>query len=416
MSSRGRKAPSTDGPDLDALAAVSAAVEAGAGLPEVVRAAARALDASVVLFDGAGAVLAVAARSPADERSLAEGADGVESHELRVADEVVGRLRMRSRSTPAGAVVGLVKTVVAAEVRRVQAPGRASGEAAGAFVRALLDRGLAADAGEVATRAGEAGIEVASGAGVLVVRAQPRVPTDGDWRGRVLALAERGARATVPTALAAGTGELDAHLAQAVVLLPGAREPASVRAGELVARELESGLPGFAIVVGRSRFAPGPAELRRAVAEAMLAANVAATGESAGVLAFEDTGAYRLLLGTMSEDPAELERFYAETVEPLAAYDEQYETELVRTLETFLESDGNVAGAAQRLFTHRHTVRYRLERIRDLCGLDVGSTDGRERLSLGLKAMRVLGIAAPRGPATEAGSEAGRVPGGPRRR
>ena len=111
------------------------------------------------------------------------------------------------------------------------------------------------------------------------------------------------------------------------------------------------------------------------------------------MLAFEETGAYRLLLSAMSEDPAELQRFYAETVEPLVAYDEQYETELVQTVEAFLEADGNVAGTAQRLFTHRHTIRYRLERVSELTGLDVGSTDGREKLSLGLKAMRVLGIA-----------------------
>ena len=112
----------------------------------------------------------------------------------------------------------------------------------------------------------------------------------------------------------------------------------------------------------------------------------------------------------MSEDPAELQRFYAETVEPLVAYDEQYETDLVHTLETFLDADGNVAGSAERLFTHRHTIRYRLERVKELTSLDVGSTDGRERLSLGLKAMRVLGIVPPGGPAHEKGAEAGRVP------
>jgi len=64
---------------------------------------------------------------------------------------------------------------------------------------------------------------------------------------------------------------------------------------------------------------------------------------------------------------------------------------------------------AKELFTHRHTIRYRLERVRDLTGLDVSSTDGRERLGLGLKAMRVLGIASPQGPATEAGAGGGRV-------
>jgi len=139
--------------------------------------------------------------------------------------------------------------------------------------------------------------------------------------------------------------------------------------------------------------------------------SVGESGEPDGpaLLAFEATGAYRLLLPAMSEDPGELQRFYAETVEPLVAYDDQYETDLVQTLETFLDADGNVAGTAQRLFTHRHTVRYRLERVRDLTGLDVSSTDGRERLGLGLKAMRVLGIASPQGPATEAGAGGGRV-------
>jgi DNA-binding PucR family transcriptional regulator len=111
----------------------------------------------------------------------------------------------------------------------------------------------------------------------------------------------------------------------------------------------------------------------------------------------------------MSEDPAELERFYEETVAPLAAYDEQYETELVATIEAYLENDGSVTPTAEQLFTHRHTIRYRLERVRELSGHDITSTEGREKLSLGLKAMRVLGIPPPRGPAMEPGTEAGRV-------
>ncbi len=158
-----------------------------------------------------------------------------------------------------------------------------------------------------------------------------------------------------------------------------------------------------------SRPATDPADLHRAGTEALLAANVA---EARGLaqLAFEETGAYRLLLPAMSEDPSELRGFFEETVAPLVDYDEQYETELVLTLETFLDADGNVARTAEKLFTHRHTIRYRLERVRELSGLDVGSTDGRERLSLGLKAMRVLGIMPPGGPAYEQGAEAGRVP------
>src|SRR3954467_10566032 len=85
------------GLDLAALDAITEAVESGAGLPEVVRAAARALDASLALTDRAGAVRPGAARSPADERSLLADGGGVEVLDLRVADEPVGQLRLRAR-------------------------------------------------------------------------------------------------------------------------------------------------------------------------------------------------------------------------------------------------------------------------------------------------------------------------------
>jgi DNA-binding PucR family transcriptional regulator len=190
--------------------------------------------------------------------------------------------------------------------------------------------------------------------------------------------------------------------AEVVVLVPGAEEDIAARTAEAMLRELGEALPGHTFAVGRSRVNADPLLLDRAGNEALLAANVAEGDADNPILAFEETGAYRLLLPAMSEDPAELQRFYAETVEPLVVYDEQYATDLVQTVEAFLEADGNVAGTAAKLFTHRHTIRYRLERVRELSGLDVSSTDGREKLSLGLKAMRVLGIAAPAGPASEA--------------
>jgi DNA-binding PucR family transcriptional regulator len=399
----------TMGLDLAALDAITEAVESGAGLPDVVRAAARALEASLVLLDRAGSVLAVAARSPADERSLLDGAAGVETIELRVADVPVGQLRMRARAQPGPALVRLVTTLVASEVERVRAPARASQEASSGFLHAILGRELT-EHDEIVARASALGIELLAGASVLVARAHPHVPTEEGWRARVLATAERGVRAVVATAIAA-LAKRDSSAAEVLVLVPGGEDAVAKRAAEGVLRELQAGLPGYSFAVGRSRVAGEPLDLHRAGNEALLAVNVAEGDDDHPLLAFEQTGAYRLLLSAMSEDPAELQRFYAETVEPLVAYDEQYDTELVRTVEAFLDNDGNVAGTAQKLFTHRHTIRYRLERVRELSGLDVGSTDGREKLSLGLKAMRVLGVAAPGGPATEPGAGAGRVPG-----
>ena len=88
------------GVDLGALAAITDAVSAGAGLPAVLRAASKALGASMILIDRSASVLAVAAKSPADERSLMAGGDDVRTIELKVADATVGRLRMRAVGDP----------------------------------------------------------------------------------------------------------------------------------------------------------------------------------------------------------------------------------------------------------------------------------------------------------------------------
>jgi len=409
MSTHAAKAEA--GLDLDALNAITGAVESGAGLPEVVRAAARALEASLIVADRTGAVLATATLSPADERSLAKGSagGGVEVLELRVADEPVGTIRMRARGVPGAALVRLVATLVASEVERVRAPQRASAEALTTFVRSLLARELATRE-DILDGAARLGLDLEAGATILVVRAHSHVPAEDGWRVRVLSVAERGARAVIPGSVAILADRPDAPWVEIVVLVPGVDDAGSRRVTDGMLRELQTGQPGHTFAVGRSRPASDPTDLHRAGNEALLAANVAEGDAERPALAFEETGAYRLLLSAMSEDPAELQRFYAETVEPLVAYDGQYETDLVNTVEAFLDADGNVAATSQRLFTHRHTVRYRLERVRELSGLDVGSTDGREKLSLGLKAMRVLGIANRGGPASEAGAEAGRVP------
>jgi sugar diacid utilization regulator len=339
--------------DLAALDAITEAVESGAGLPAVVRAAAAALDVSLACLDRTGTVLAVAALSPSDERAVLEEGERLD---LRVADEAVGTLRLRERG------------------------------------RAAVD---------VERLAAALGLDLTEGGAVLVARAHAHVAVEDGWRARVLGVVERGARGASPGALAALADPAERSGVEVVVLLPGADDARAARAVEAVHRELQAALPGHTFALGRSRSAEEAAELQRGAAEALLAANVAEGDAEHPVLAFDETGAYRLLLSAMSEDPAELQRFYAETVEPLVAYDEQYETDLVSTVEAYLECDGNVAATAQRMYTHRHTIRYRLERVRELSGHDVGSSDGREKLSLGLKAMRVLGIAHRGGPARE---------------
>src|ERR1044072_3052071 len=142
---KGQETPAKTG-EGESLDALSEAVESGAGLPAVARAAARVLDASVALIERSGAVLAVAGASPDQEEKLLAGGERVTSVELRAADAAVGELRYRAKAPPDPAIAGMVTTLLALELERSRAPDWQSEEVAGAFVgdvfgRRVTDRG-----------------------------------------------------------------------------------------------------------------------------------------------------------------------------------------------------------------------------------------------------------------------------------
>ena len=95
----------------------------------------------------------------------------------------------------------LLVTTIASEVERVRAPERVSETAAADFLRAVLRRELTGRE-EVLARAKELSLGVEDGASMIVARAHPQAPTDEGWRGRVRAVAERGAWAVVSLSIA----------------------------------------------------------------------------------------------------------------------------------------------------------------------------------------------------------------------
>jgi sugar diacid utilization regulator len=148
-----------------------------------------------------------------------------------------------------------------------------------------------------------------------------------------------------------------------------------------------------------SSFYPDPGELHRAIKEAELVLDVI-TREPEIADALEEgiaaSGVYRLLFRALISDPEEVRSFYRDTVEPLVRYDTQYRSDLLGTLEEYLTSDCNMNATARAIFAHRHTVAYRLDRIKELTGLDPQLSEDRERLGLGIKAYRILAPALPR--------------------
>jgi sugar diacid utilization regulator len=159
-----------------------------------------------------------------------------------------------------------------------------------------------------------------------------------------------------------------------------------------VQRYVKGLLPDLTVSVGIGGYKRDPAQLREAYSEAGVALEIGHRIHGlSSVSTFGETGTYKLLFRVLQENPQELEAFYGETLEPVVLYDSRYGTELVQTLITYLGNDASTVRTAGDLFAHRHTIRYRLDRVGELTGLDVDKSADRERLTLGIKAMQLLG-------------------------
>jgi purine catabolism regulator len=90
-----------------------------------------------------------------------------------------------------------------------------------------------------------------------------------------------------------------------------------------------------------------------------------------------------LLPRTLSEARLAAERI----LEPVLDYDREHGTELIRTLQTYLQCDRSPKQAAQLLFVHNQTVNYRISRIEELTGRSMRSTGDISELWFGLRAL-----------------------------
>ena len=251
----------------------------------------------------------------------------------------------------------------------------------GSFLEELRERPDAIDAADIVRRAGRLGCDLTNGAVVLCAELSSERPR------HVVALIS----SEYPGALAQHVEGGPAGRVYA--LLPGEDQAATVVAARTLAGRLQR--HG---VVALSSFYGDPAELGRAIQEAELVLEVLQRGDGLGGPIQEDigSGTYRLLFRVLASHPEEVRSFYDDTVAAIVRYDDQYRTDLVQTLEAYLEHNCNMNATAAAIYAHRHTVAYRLERVKELSGLDPMQTEDRERLGLGLKAYRIIAPGLPR--------------------
>ena len=235
------------------------------------------------------------------------------------------------------------------------------------------------DSREVVRRAGRLGCDLSRGAVILCAELTTDRP-----------------RHVVATISGEHPGALAQHMddARVYALLPAVGGDDAPERTLEAARRLATRLQRHG-TVGVSSFYADPTDLSRAIQEAELVLDVLRQSD-APIAEDIGTGTYRLLFRVLASHPEEVRSFYEDTVAPIVRYDDQYRTDLVGTLEAYLEQNCNMNATAATIYAHRHTVAYRLDRVKELTGLDPMQSEDRERLGLGLKAYRIIAPRLPR--------------------
>ncbi|HHY95877.1 MAG TPA: PucR family transcriptional regulator, partial [Firmicutes bacterium] len=182
------------------------------------------------------------------------------------------------------------------------------------------------------------------------------------------------------------------HAERPLVLYPVRADVPTERADDSVAGEVKRLLgslkrlqPKLELLAGIGRPRKGVRGIGETYQEAVLALELAPAVPGIGpVIRFRDLGIHRL---TRDVSASEVTEFVRDVLGPLLDFDRKHSTELMVTLRAFLEHGGNYREAARELYLHHSTVRYRLQQVEKLCGVNLSSARDRFNLQLALALM-----------------------------
>jgi purine catabolism regulator len=195
-------------------------------------------------------------------------------------------------------------------------------------------------------------------------------------------------RSGYPRALVQGRSD------SVVSLLPVGTEPGDYQArghalGLQIRQNIADWKPGFTVSVGFSGPAEAPAAVAAAQREVIAVMDSLARFKRWGqVVAVPELGLTGLLAAVTDE---RLVDYCRRHLGPLVAHDTARKGSLVPTLRAYLET-GEQQEAAKRLRVHPNTLRYRLDRIREISGVDLEDPETRLNLAVALRVQSLLGM------------------------
>jgi sugar diacid utilization regulator len=106
------------------------------------------------------------------------------------------------------------------------------------------------------------------------------------------------------------------------------------------------------------------------------------------ILHYDDLGLYTILC--FDGIQTELVKFCNDTINSIIEYDKLNNTELIKTLRVYFECNGNMKKMSKEMFMHYNTIVYRIQKIKDVTGVDFENGDSRLKFEIALKALELI--------------------------
>jgi PucR family transcriptional regulator, purine catabolism regulatory protein len=142
------------------------------------------------------------------------------------------------------------------------------------------------------------------------------------------------------------------------------------------------------LIIGLGRCYDGVDKLYKSHEQAkLIVENLSKTNKS-NIIHYDDLGLYRIFSFDGLQN--ELAEFCSATIKPLVEYDRVNNSELVKTLQNYFQYNGNMKKMSENMHMHYNTIIYRLQKLKDVIGVDIEDSENRLNLEIALKIMDLI--------------------------
>lgn len=147
------------------------------------------------------------------------------------------------------------------------------------------------------------------------------------------------------------------------------------------------GIDDSKYIIGISNKHSNLNEMARGINEGLYAVSTSEISDES-ITFYKDIGIYRVIMPYVNQ--VWINEFYQEIISPLKEYDKKYNTQILTTAIKYIENDGSVKRTSEELFQHDNTIRYRINKMKEILGMENLDGSFYEQLSIAIKIYKIF--------------------------